>query len=608
MSPAPRVSAALRDLLGDRAAALPSPGPEAHAAALLRAHALSVIARLLERAGVEALLVKGAALALTLYPTPAARPMADVDLLVREGDRDRVVAALIAGGCVERPAPDRRHSAALLGETVLLLHAGAMTELVEVHTSLDKVVTRPVDVGALFARASTAPGLPALLVPAPEDHALLIALHAAGHGFAHPIAFLDLELLLRRGLDRRALEARARAWRLSTVMFVMLTAMRGLGAASVDDDLVALFDPGPVRRALLGRVVGGAAPSLGLGWVVAQTPLRDDLAAWCAGLGRYAVARVLDRVAPGSGSGSGPGSEPLARRAGDVQDAAVPYRVPPWVRALLAVDRAATRLENLREGIRDELLLAWIAPADRAALTASMYAGQVTYLPGGQRFKSGLFSWEKRVFDAPAFPRSGRVLVGAAGAGRELSALVERGFEVVAFDPCKPFADAARGVAPPDKATVVHASYRDLVDAADGRGGPLAAVCAGPPFAAVVLGWGSLSHVTPASARADLLRAVHTLAPDAPVLASFSLESERAAPPVVAGSKGRVRDGLRRLFAKLGAPGTSEGGDHFFPNTGFLAFLGNDEVVSLAWAAGYEVTLFEDAPYPHVLLLPVGRR
>ena len=107
--------------------------------------------------------------------------------------------------------------------------------------------------------------------------------------------------------------------------------------------------------------------------------------------------------------------------------------------------------QNLREGIRDELLLAWIPPAERVALTAALYAGQSTYLPGGPRFEGGLFAWEERALEA--FPRSGRVLLGAAGAGRELGALVARGFEVVAFDPCQPFVDAARGVAPRDRAT-----------------------------------------------------------------------------------------------------------------------------------------------------------
>lgn len=575
----------------DRLAALSAPSVAARAEAMLRAHVLARVGEILAGAGLSAMLVKGAALAITVYPDPAARSMSDIDLLVRPGERDRVVGALARGGLELQATGDRPASSELLGETLLLARAGSLTTLVEVHTSLDKVVPRPVDLAAIFARALPAPGLRGLLVPALEDHALLVALHAAGHDFRHPAAFVDLDLLLRRGLDVDALVDRARAYRLGSVMFVALSRLRDLGSTAVTPGLVARFDPGPVRRAILRRA--GAGEGLGIAWIARQTPLRDDPWSWAFGLGRYAGARARDRLAA------------LSLERSPMQDAAVPFRVPIWVRALLAADKAAARVENIREGLRDELLLAWIAEGDRAALTAALYASQDTYLPGGHRFQAGLFSWEKRVIDGDRFPKGGRALVGAAGAGREAMALVERGFDVVAFDPCAPFVEAARRVAPPDRAAVVHASYADLVDAAAGRGGPLAEVVSGPPFDAVVLGWGSLSHVMPARSRLALLRAVRALAPRAPVLASFALEPDRASPTP---GKGRVRDGLRRAFRALNAPGLSEQGDHFFPNTGFFSYLGGDEVVRLAWEAGYEVPVFEETPYAHALFVPLGAR
>lgn len=274
------------------------------------------------------------------------------------------------------------------------------------------------------------------------------------------------------------------------------------------------------------------------------------------------------------------------------------YQVPIWVRALIAADRLATRAQNVREGLRDELLLAWIHPADRAALTAELYARQSTYLPGGHRFQSGLFSWERRALESPRFPRHGRVLVGACGAGREVVALLERGFDVVAFDPCAAFVGAARRVAP--RASILHASYDDLVAAASGRESPLSAAIA-HPIDAVVLGWGSLSHVTPSADRVALLRAVRAVAPAAPVLASFALAPDSSADP---GSKGRVRDALRRVFSVMGAPGVSESGDHFYPDAGFFALLTPAELTKIARDAGYDVALFEEAPYPHAILAP----
>jgi hypothetical protein len=44
--------------------------------------------------GVRPLLLKGASLAYTVYPSPALRPRGDTDLLVREGDLPRVAQIL----------------------------------------------------------------------------------------------------------------------------------------------------------------------------------------------------------------------------------------------------------------------------------------------------------------------------------------------------------------------------------------------------------------------------------------------------------------------------------------------------------------------------------
>lgn len=294
-SPLSPLSPALLRLIRDPAAA-PRPTPADHAAALLRAHLLPRIARALAAEGQRALLVKGAALALTVYPDAAARSMSDIDLLVRREDSDRIVAALVGAGGAAHPPQGRPWSAALLGELGITLPAGAMSLLVEVHTSLDKIAARPIDTGALFARATEAPGLPGLSVPAPADHALLIALHAAGHDFHHPIALLDLELLFRRGLDFGALTARARAWRLGTVMFLLLRSLRELGAASITSAHVAAFEPSLARRALLQRREGAAAPELGLPWILGQAPLRDDLGVFALGVLRYAAVRAAERL------------------------------------------------------------------------------------------------------------------------------------------------------------------------------------------------------------------------------------------------------------------------------------------------------------------------
>jgi hypothetical protein len=89
LSQGPDVTPGLRRAIADRSSIPRSNSPEAHSEALFRAHVLAMVARFLTDAGVEALLVKGAALALTVYDDPAVRIMRDIDLLVRPGENDR---------------------------------------------------------------------------------------------------------------------------------------------------------------------------------------------------------------------------------------------------------------------------------------------------------------------------------------------------------------------------------------------------------------------------------------------------------------------------------------------------------------------------------------
>jgi hypothetical protein len=275
----------------------------ARAAYVLRAHVLAQVGRRLAAEKLDAMLVKGAALALTVYEQPWDREMQDIDLLVRPGTRAQVIQVLEGTGFAARHPPGRLLSADALGEVVLEATCGGAAVLLEVHTQLDKVVSRPIDYGEIFGRARPAPGYPGLLVPAPGDHVLLVALHAANAEFGHPPASRDLALLLESGLDHAALIDRARRWRLGTAMFVALSALKSVGSKDVPDELLRAFDPGRVRLAVLRRFyrpgelpVTRAPFRLGWPWVVRQAPLRDDLAAWCVGLVRYAGLRAAERL------------------------------------------------------------------------------------------------------------------------------------------------------------------------------------------------------------------------------------------------------------------------------------------------------------------------
>lgn len=68
----------------------------------------------------------------------------------------------------------------------------------------------------------------------------------------------------------------------------------------------------------------------------------------------------------------------------------------------------------------------------------------------------GLFEWEAAALAAD-FPVTGRIVVTGAGAGREVPALLERGYDVVGYEPnprlvqqasaCSPSAGSATGFA-----------------------------------------------------------------------------------------------------------------------------------------------------------------
>lgn len=124
--------------------------------------------RLLRAAGVEAILIKGWAVA-RLYPQPALRPYGDIDLCVRPADYEvakRVVESAEARDC-----------------------------WVDLHSRIFELDDRPVE--DLFARSLLVMcGDAQVRVPGAEDHFALLAIHLLKHGAWRPTWLCDLGLLL----------------------------------------------------------------------------------------------------------------------------------------------------------------------------------------------------------------------------------------------------------------------------------------------------------------------------------------------------------------------------------------------------------------------------
>lgn len=244
----------------------------------------------------------------------------------------------------------------------------------------------------------------------------------------------------------------------------------------------------------------------------------------------------------------------------------------------------------------DELLCALVPPARRDQLTSWMYATQTTFLEGGSDFNAGLHDWETRIVESPLFPRKGRILLGAAGGGREMVPLAERGYDLVAFEP-SPLYEGARDVAAPfPNVRVIRASYADLVSAVESGAGPLAEDVA-ETFDAVILGWGSLSHVTSAEDRTSLLRAIQRIAPKGPVVFSFFRP-----PRAHAGRLERLRRGVQWLLQPLGARVGSQ--LRFSMTFGFVRPLELDDVQALAASAGYHLLRIDSVQWGNGVFVP----
>lgn len=277
--------------------------------------------------------------------------------------------------------------------------------------------------------------------------------------------------------------------------------------------------------------------------------------------------------------------------------------VPLWVRALQRADRVAWYAYHGYEVLREELLFAYLPPSERAAVIQRAYEAQDAYLPGGATFERGLFSWEKTLLDRDEVPKSGRVLLAAAGGGRELEALGERGYDVCAFEPNPVLRRGAEEVASRFGARVYDGLFSDLSDAVKGDG-PLAALRARSPYALVVLGWGSITHVLEDEERIALLKSVRALAPNAPVVTSFFLRPERKTDGPVAKTD-KLRSALRGAFSVMGARNHAiPEGLAYEAGGGFVYAFTESEVQSMAHRAGYAVRYFCEAPFPHALFVP----
>ncbi len=261
-------------------------------------HTFAPLARGLDDAGIPSLLMKGAALLLSVYDRPDLRPMADVDLLVRAEDVPRADKVLCGLGCrrgrgqvrddfFPRYYYEREY---VTGHTVPLridLHARPLRPARYWGTVPD-------DDFWAGARRMTLDGAQ-VRVPSHESMVIHLAAHAACHGSSRLLWLYDIKRYVDAhgwDVDWPLLVDRARRWRLVLPVRQALARVEAVWGRTVPAS--ALVDLRRSRVGLLDRLALWHAPR------DQRHPVRHVLVnVLCARGLRFRVGYLLSMVLPG---------------------------------------------------------------------------------------------------------------------------------------------------------------------------------------------------------------------------------------------------------------------------------------------------------------------
>jgi hypothetical protein len=208
-------------------------------------------------------------------------------------------------------------------------------------------------------------------------------------------------------------------------------------------------------------------------------------------------------------------------------------------------DRCFNRLAKLIAALHEGFWLGCLSAEDLNALTASHYEQTHEY-SSAEHNQRGLFDWETAALKR-YFPPGSRILVAAAGGGREVLALRRMGYAAEGFE-CSPW--------------LLQASEALFDRLGEPRGVTLCPpneVPAGPAdYTGIIVGWSAYTHIPTRRRRIAFLQGLRQRAlPGAPILLSFFA---RDRDPGYENVVYRVSRAARFLFR--GRKEESEPGDH----------------------------------------------
>lgn len=254
-----------------------------------------------------------------------------------------------------------------------------------------------------------------------------------------------------------------------------------------------------------------------------------------------------------------------------------------WARTHCAFTRRLGWAQQFVDGLSTRALTI----EERSALTLRLYGRRSDY------GREGLFDWEEQWYDNALPPAPAKVLVGGCGSGREVEALLKRGYKVYASEPAPQLYNTARRKLA-DSATIWRLSYEHWANGAQERDAvrALEELQQSAPFDAVVLGWGSLSHVLDERMSKLLFRQLSTLCPKGPFLASLAVGAHWQ--PSASVHKRRGQE-LGQTIARLrqGTP-VNRDGDTFLSHVGMIHHYALEDLKDLAAVSGRRVRLSDD--------------
>ena len=244
-------------------------------------------------------------------------------------------------------------------------------------------------------------------------------------------------------------------------------------------------------------------------------------------------------------------------------------------RCFQLTDRCLARLVRLLGAVYQGFWLGCLTADDLNAVTANYFDKSRLYASAEHNL-SGFFAWEAPLVERHFQPGS-RILVAAAGGGREVLALRKAGFDAEGFECSLPLIEASWQIFDQLGET------RELIYC------PPDAGPAGPPtYGGLVVGWGAYTNIPTRQRRVSFLAALRRRAlPRAPVLLSFRT---RAADSRVDRFVYRFARFSQFFMRTRSAP--VEMGDHL--SLSYFHSFTRDELEAELREAGFQPTHYKD--------------